>query len=92
LNKLIADIQTEPTLSTAIILERLRDLPEHSFLSSLAVRPLYPDGRELDDDSALSEFTHAIAQLRKRSGRTHSVKLDQSKRRGLLARRRGTPT
>jgi len=92
LNKLIADIQAEPTISTAIILERLRDLPEHTYLSGLAVRPLYPDGRELDDDSALSEFTHAIAQLRKRSGRKHTGQLDQSKRRGLLSRRRGSPT
>jgi len=91
LNQLIADIQSEPTLSTAIILERLRDRPEHHFLSRLAVRPLYPDGRELDDDSALAEFTHAIAQLRKRGERKHGTQVDQSKRRGLLSRRRGSP-
>ncbi len=89
LNGLITSLQAEPTLSTAIILERQRSRPEYKYLSQLAVRPLYPDGRELDDDSALSEFKHAIEQLRKRSGRTHTAQLDQSKRRGLLSRRRG---
>lgn len=89
LNELISSLQAEPTLSTAIILERQRTRPEYKYLSQLAVRPLYPDGRELDDDSALSEFKHAIEQLRKRSGRTHAAQLDQSKRRGLLSRRRG---
>lgn len=92
LNQLITDIQLEPTISTAMILERLREMPEHVYLTRLAVRPLYPDGRELDDDSALAEFKHAIEQLRKRSGRTHTDQLDQSKRRGLLSRRRGSPT
>jgi len=88
LNQLITDIQNEPTLTTAIILERLRERPEYKYLSQLAVRSLYPDDRELDDDSALAEFTHAINQLRKRNNRKHSAQLDQSKRRGLLSRRR----
>ncbi len=90
LNQLIADIQKEPTLSTAIILERQRTRPEYNYLNQLATRPLYPDGRELDDDSALAEFQHAIAQLRKLSNRKHTAQLDQSKRRGLLSRRRGS--
>ena len=91
LNQLITDIQSEPTISTAIILERQRTRPEYNYLTRLAVRPLYPDGRELDDDSALAEFKHAIEQLRKRNGRKHTDQLDQSKLRGLLARRRGSP-
>jgi len=90
LNQLISDIQAEPTISTAMILERQRERPEYNFLNKLAVRPLYPDGRELDDDSALAEFTHAIKQLRARSDRKHGSQLDQSKRRGLLSRRRGS--
>ena len=90
LNQLITDIQTEPTISTAMILERLRERPEHGYLTRLAVRPLYADERELDDESALAEFKHAIEQLRKRSGRKHTEQLDQSKRRGLLSRRRNS--
>ncbi len=89
LNQLIDDIQQEPNLSTAIILERLRDRDEYSYLTQLAVRPLYPDGRDLDDDSALAEFNHALAQLRKQGSRVHTDKVDQTKRRGLLARNRG---
>lgn len=89
LNQLITDIQNEPTMTTAIILERLRERPEYPYLNRLAVRSLYPDGRELDDDSALAEFNHAIGQLRKRNNRKHGAQLDHSKRRGLLSRRRG---
>jgi len=89
LNQLITDIQCEPTLTTAMILERQRERPEYNYLNQLAVRSLYPDGRELDDDSALAEFTHAITQLRTRNNREHSKLLEQSKRRGLLSRRRG---
>ncbi len=88
LNQLISDIQAEPTVTTAMILERRRELPEYGHLSRLAIRPLYPDGRELDDDSAVAEFKHAMDQLRKRSDRKHSSQVDQSSRRGLLSRRR----
>jgi len=87
LNQLITDIQNEPNITTAMILERQRARPEYNYLSKLAVRSLFPDGRELDDDSALADFKHAINQLRKRSNRKHGAKVDHSKRRGIVRSR-----
>lgn len=89
LNQLIDDIQAEPTLSTAVILERLREHPRYKYLSQLAVRRLYTDGPELDDDTALSEFNHALEQLRARGNRVHLDKVDHAKIRGLMKPKRG---
>jgi len=64
LNKLVDYCRTDANITTARLLERFRSSSNHDYLSSLAVRPYWPDNRELDEDTAEQEFLHCLNQLR----------------------------
>jgi len=83
--KIIDYCQTEPGITTARLLERFRDSANYGFLSNLAVKSYWPDNRELDEQTALAEFTHSLNQLQARSLKTDAVKVEQSARTGLLS-------
>lgn len=88
LMKLIGYCDAEPDISTARLLERFKGGNRHGFLLKLAVKPYYPDARELDPDAAAREFIHCIGRLRQRSHQTMTDKVELSKRTGLLGLRR----
>jgi len=77
--------QNEPEITTARLLERFRESPNHTFLSSLAVKSYYPDNRELDEETAETEFANSLDQLQARSLKTDASKVDASVRTGLLS-------
>jgi len=83
--KIIEYCQSEPDINTARLLERFRDSPTFEYLSNLAVKPYWPDNRELDEETALNEFTHSLNQLQARSRKTDASKVEASKRTGLLS-------
>lgn len=85
LGEIIALCTSDPSISTARLLERFRDKPNHDYLSSLAVKPYWPDNRELDEATAEQEFMHCIKQLQQRSLKTDASKVDASARTGLLS-------
>lgn len=86
--RLIGYCDSEPQITTARLLERFRDDRSHDYLVKLATRPYYPDGRDIDSDSAVTDFSHCIARLRERSRQTLTDKVDLSARTGLLGLRR----
>jgi len=75
----------EPGINTARLLERFRESPNHGFLTTLAVKPYWPDNRELDEQTAETEFAHSLQQLQARSLKTDASKVDASARTGLLS-------
>jgi len=83
--KIIEHCQAEPTITTARLLERFRDSPTFGYLSNLAVKPYWPDNREIDEQTALAEFTHCLNQLQARSLKTEASKVEASARTGLLS-------
>jgi DNA primase len=83
--KLINYCIAEPDITTARLLERFRESPNHAYLSSLAVKPYLPDNSELDESIAQTEFMHSLAQLKERSKKTDASKVDASARTGLLS-------
>ena len=85
LNKLVDYCRTDTNITTARLLERFRSSSNHEYLSSLAVRPYWPDNRELDEDTAAQEFLHCLKQLQARSLKTDASKVDASHRKGLLS-------
>jgi len=85
LKKIISMCTAEPDITTARILERFRDESNHDYLSMLAVKPYYPDNRELDETMAQDEFTHCLRQLQQRSLKTDAGKVRPSARTGLLS-------
>ncbi len=86
--KLIGFCDADTTMTTARLLERFRDTNRHTYLTKLAIKPYFPDARELDMDTAVAEFTHCIARLRSRSKQTLADKVELSARTGLLGVRR----
>jgi DNA primase len=82
--KLIAYCYDTPEITTARLLERFRDSQGYDYLVKLATKPYYPDGRELDQESADNEFVHSIQRLRDRSQQKLSDKVELSDRKGLL--------
>ncbi len=82
---LIAMITSDPEITTARLLERFRDNPRYAYLAKLTVKSYWPDNRELDEETAQTEFVHALSQLQARSQKTEVNKLDSSKRTGLLS-------
>jgi len=83
--KIIEYCQSEPDITTARLLERFRESPTFAYLSSLAVKPYRPDNPELDEQTALDEFTHSVNQLHELSKKTEASKVDVSARIGLLS-------
>ena len=82
--KLIAYCDGTPGISTARLLERFRDTQGYDYLVKLATKNYYPDGRELDQESAEKEFIHSIQRLRERSQQKLADKVGLSDRKGLL--------
>ncbi|PID61733.1 MAG: DNA primase [Gammaproteobacteria bacterium] len=82
--KVIGFCLQEPDISTARLLERFRDDPTHPHLKKLAARPYWPDGRELDTDTAAIALAQVLRQLHQRSSRTMSEHLPPGQRRGLI--------
>jgi len=83
--KLITIVSSEPDINTARLLERFSDSARYEYLAKLAVKSYWPDNRELDEETARVEFTHALSQLQARSQKTEASKVDMSKRTGLLS-------
>ncbi len=85
LTRLIAYCDSEPEITTARLLERFRDTANHAYLIKLATKFYWPDGRDLDFDTALTEFNHVVVTLQKQSKKTGVSKVDKSMRTGLLS-------
>ena len=83
--KIISIALAEPGITTARLLERFSDSPNYGFLGQLAVKSYWPDNRELDEETARTEFMHALTQLEARSQKTDASKVDASYRTGLLS-------
>ena len=82
--KLIGYCDSEPDINTARLLERFRDGDRYNYLVKLAAKSYFPDGGELDQESAILEFTHCMRRLRERSQQKLADKVDISARKGLL--------
>ncbi len=85
---LINDCNDDPGMNTARLLERFRDGNRYQYLVKLATKPYFPDGRELDSETAINEFVHSITRLRERSQQSLVDKVELSARTGLLGLRR----
>ncbi len=83
--KIIEHCRDDADMTTARLLERFRDSPNHAYLTNLAVKPYWPDHREMDETMAESEFDHCLKQLKARSRKTDASKVDASARTGLLS-------
>jgi len=83
--KIIDICSSEPEISTARLLERFRESPNHAYLTNLAVKEYLPDGTELDEETATAEFTYRLEQLKARSQKTEASKVDSSARVGLVS-------
>lgn len=88
LERLIGYCDADPEISTARLLERFREHKHHAYLVTLATRAHSPVSRELDLDTAVSEFTHYLALLRRRAQQSSVDKVDLQQRTGLLGLRR----
>ena len=88
LTRLIAYCEADPGVTTARLLERFRDTKHYAYLTRLASRSYLPDGLELDEEQATTEFTHCLQRLADSAKATAADKLDQSARTGLLALKR----
>ena len=87
LNRLIEDCEAEPAISTARLLERFRDTPLHAYLNKLAIKPYWPDQRELDSDTAAADFRACLEALQRKSRRERlKFKDDEELKRYLRAR------
>lgn len=82
--KLIAYCDADSSITTARLLERFTDTDRYQYLVKLATKPYWPDGRDLDPQTAIDEFAHCIARLRERSRKTSTDKVELSARQGLL--------
>ncbi|MFK7852463.1 MAG: DNA primase [Granulosicoccus sp.] len=82
--QLISYCDNEPGITTARLLERFRDGDRYNYLVKLASKSYFPDARELDQESAILEFSHCIQRLRERSRQKLTDKVDASARTGLL--------
>lgn len=83
--KIIDICSSEPEISTARLLERFRESPNHGYLSNLAVKEYLPNGSELEEETAEIEFSYRLEQLRARSQKTEASKVDSSARVGLVS-------
>ncbi|MBX2839316.1 MAG: DNA primase [Gammaproteobacteria bacterium] len=90
LYKLIGYCDGDDQITTARLLERFRETSRHDYLVKLATKSYWPDNRELDFETAKTEFAHTIASLRDRAKKTAAESVDQSQRTGLLGVRRST--
>ena len=88
LTRLITYCEADPDVTTARLLERFRDTKHFAYLTRLASRSYLPDGIELDEEQAATEFTHCLQRLADSAKATAADKLDQSARTGLLALKR----
>lgn len=86
--RLVSYCDQDPSITTARLLERFRDTTDHAYLSRLATHHYLPDNAELDAETAHTEFTHALDQLRKLSRQSGVDRLAPAARRGLLGRTR----
>ncbi len=84
LQQLISSIQSDHTITTARLLERFRDTGQHAFLVKLATKAYWPDNRELDLQTAQTEFEWCIQRLLERSQKTLRDQLDPASGLGLL--------
>lgn len=82
--QLIACVQGDHSITTARLLERFRDTGHYTFLVKLATKTYWPDGRELDVQTAQTEFEWCMQRLLERSQKTLRDQLDPASGLGLL--------
>jgi DNA primase len=88
LMKLVGLCEAEPGMTTARLLERFRGTSDEPAVNNLAQRRWWPDGRELDSDTAEEEFAHCMSRLAEQSRPDPAAGVDAQARTGLLAVRR----
>ena len=88
LMRLIGYCDSDPGVSTARLLERFRETPAHELLGRLAIRPYWPDGRVLDEETACGEFAYCLERLRRQNAQRLVAQVNPSARRGLMSIRR----
>ena len=82
--RLVGYCDADPEVSAARLVERFSGTDQYQYLVKLAAKPYWPDRRELDEATAITEFTHCIRKLKERSLKTQVDKVDISQRNGLL--------
>ncbi len=85
LMRLIGYCDADPATSTARLLERFRGSSDEAAVNNLAVRQWWPDGRELDRDTAQEEFANCLSRLADMSRPDPVDKVTAGNRTGLLA-------
>lgn len=88
LSRLIGYCEADPAVTTARLIERFRDSAGYNAVSQLATRDWWPDGRALEFDVAVTEFTHCIERLSHEGGERHAEKVAPQARTGLLSVKR----
>lgn len=83
--KLVGFCNDDPKISTARLLERFRDGNRYDYLVKLTIKPYFPDGRDLNEQGAISEYVHCIQRIRERSRKKLSDQVNPERRVGLLA-------
>ncbi len=89
LARLIAYCDADPSITTARLIERFRGTEHEGPVGLLAVRPWWPDGRELDAATAADEFAHCMKRLAEQARDARRERVGDAARTGLLAVRRG---
>ena len=88
LHALLRFCREEPAITTARLLERFRDTKRYDFLVKLATRTYFPDGREMDEETASIEFTQCMERLRERSQRRLVDRIAPAGKIGLMGVKR----
>ena len=88
LGRLIGACELDPGVTTARLIERFRGTSDEAVVAMLAVRPWWPDGRELDAATAADEFAHCMRRLGERARASHAARVDPTHATGLMSVRR----
>ncbi|MBX2883726.1 MAG: DNA primase [Granulosicoccus sp.] len=82
--RIVGYCDADEHMTTARLLERFRDSDKYESLVRFASKPYWPDNRELDFETACTDFVDCIRQLRRKSQQTMVAKVAPKSRTGLL--------
>ena len=82
--KLISYCDADSSITTARILGRFDGTDAYQHLVKLAAKSYWPDGRELDENTAVEEFTYCIKRLKESSRKKMVNKVDPANQVGLV--------
>ena len=82
--KLISYCDADSSITTARLLGRFDGTDAYQHLVKLAAKSYWPDGRELDENTAVVEFTYCIKRLKESSRKKMVNKVDPANQVGLV--------